>query len=133
MISFSAVNWLAVIVGTVLSMVLGFLWYGPLFGKLWLKLIGKTEEEIEADPTVYIKTAVAAFITMLVLNMVVVAFGATTFVAGLLAGGFIFFGLGATTTFVYTSFEGPSEKVWLLYAEYQLLVFLIMGGIFAIW
>lgn len=124
---------MAVLLGTVLSMVLGFLWYGPLFGKTWLKLINKTEEEIDADPTVYIKTAVAAFIAMLVLNMVVVAFGATTFVTGLLAGGFLFLGLGATATFVYTSFKGPSEKVWLLYVEYQLLVFLFMGGIFAIW
>ena len=90
MISFSVVNWLGVILGTVLSMVLGFLWYGPLFGKTWLALIGKTEEEIEADPTVYIKTAVAAFLAMLVLNMVVAAFGATTFFAGFFALGLSF-------------------------------------------
>ncbi len=37
MVSFSAVNWLAVLLGTVLSMALGALWYGPLFGQLWLK------------------------------------------------------------------------------------------------
>jgi len=133
MISIASVNWLAVLVGTVVSMALGALWYGPLFGQLWLKMIGKTEDELEADPTTYIKTAVAAFLGMLALNLVVVSFGATTFLAGLVAAAFIFIGIGATTTFVYTTFEGPPEKVWLLYVTYHLVVYLIMGGIFAIW
>ena len=29
------VNWLAVIVGAVVAYALGWLWYGPLFGKTW--------------------------------------------------------------------------------------------------
>ena len=61
MVSFTSVNWLAVLVGTVLSMALGALWYGPLFGQYWLKLIGKTEEELESNPIMYVKTALAAF------------------------------------------------------------------------
>lgn len=36
------VNYLAILVAAVLSMVLGFLWYGPLFGKEWTKLMGVT-------------------------------------------------------------------------------------------
>ena len=32
-------------------MVIGFLWYGPLFS-LFLRLIGKREEEIEGSPVV---------------------------------------------------------------------------------
>lgn len=133
MFSFVAVNWLAVVVGMVVSMVLGFLWYGPLFGNTWLQLIGKSAEEIESDPTMYIKTAVAAFVAMLFLNMVVSSLGATTFVSGLIVGALTFVGFGATQTFVYTTFEGPSEKVWLLFSEYQILVFAIMGGVFAVW
>lgn len=133
MFSFVAVNWLAVVVGMVVSMVLGFLWYGPLFGNTWLRLIGKSAEEIDSDPTMYIKTAVAAFVAMLFLNMVVSSLGATTFVSGLIVGALTFVGFGATQTFVYTTFEGPSEKVWLLFSEYQILVFAIMGGVFAIW
>ena len=133
MVSLADVNWLAVLVGTVLSMALGALWYGPLFGQLWLRLIGKTEDELESNPTMYIKTAVAAFLGMLTLNVIVVTFGATTFVAGVLLAAFVFIGIGATTTFVYTTFEGPTEQVWLLYVAYHLVVYLIMGGVFAIW
>lgn len=34
------INFLAVLVGVVLSMVLGTIWYGPLFGKKWMALNG---------------------------------------------------------------------------------------------
>ncbi|MGD8731523.1 MAG: DUF1761 domain-containing protein [Anaerolineales bacterium] len=133
MISFGAVNWLAVVVGMVLSMAMGALWYGPLFGNLWLRLIGKTADEIEGDPMDYLKTAVAAFIAMLFLDLVVASFGAQSLADGVVVGALTFIGFGATLTFVYTTFEGPDERVWLLYAAYQLVVFVIMGGVFAVW
>jgi hypothetical protein len=133
MISFASVNWLAVVVGMFVSMLLGFLWYGPLFGKTWLRLIGKTADEIEGDSAMYLKTAIAAFVAMLFLNLVVNAFSAGSFVNGLVIGLATFIGFGATQTFVYTTFEGPSEKVWLLFGSYQIIVFAIMGGVFAIW
>ena len=34
------INWLAVIAATVVAFVLGGLWYGPLFGKAWMKEMG---------------------------------------------------------------------------------------------
>ena len=33
-------DWVAVIVGTLAIMVLGWLWYGPLFGKAWSRATG---------------------------------------------------------------------------------------------
>ncbi len=41
------VNWLAVIVAALVPMVVGFLWYGPLFGRRWLALMEMTAEEIQ--------------------------------------------------------------------------------------
>lgn len=37
------VSLLATLLATVLSFVLGGLWYGPLFGKTWMRLVGMTE------------------------------------------------------------------------------------------
>lgn len=34
-------DWVAVIVGTLAVVVLGWLWYGPLFGKAWSKATGQ--------------------------------------------------------------------------------------------
>ncbi len=41
------VNWLAVIVAGLVPLIVGALWYGPLFGKRWLALMEMTAEEIQ--------------------------------------------------------------------------------------
>jgi len=43
------VNPLAVLVAGVLPMVIGALWYGPLFGKRWMELMESTPEELQQD------------------------------------------------------------------------------------
>jgi polyferredoxin len=69
------VNYLAVLVATVVTMVLGFLWYSPvLFGHAWAKLRNvKMEEMSGGGPLTYILTALTAlggsFILALVLTM----------------------------------------------------------------
>ena len=45
MLPFSEVNLLACLGATVACMLLGMLWYGPLFGKQWMKLVGLKEED----------------------------------------------------------------------------------------
>lgn len=129
---FSQVNWLFVLVGVVVSNGLGFLWYGPLFGETWLRLIGKRAEEIEAEPSMYLKTAGASLIGMVTLALVVSGFGAEGMFEGLVAGAVTAIGFSATSTYVYSEFEGPPTGVWLLYSTYQLVVYLIMGAAFAI-
>ncbi len=42
-------NWLAVIVAALSSFPLGFLWYGPLFGKTWAAEVGMTPEKSKAS------------------------------------------------------------------------------------
>ena len=41
------VNLLAVLVAGIVPMIVGALWYGPLFGKRWLQLMETTAEEIQ--------------------------------------------------------------------------------------
>ena len=43
------VNHLAIFAAGFIPMIVGALWYGPLFGKRWLKLMGTTQEEIARD------------------------------------------------------------------------------------
>ena len=43
-----AVNYLAVLVAAIVSMVIGGLWYSPLlFGNVWMKLSGITQKDVE--------------------------------------------------------------------------------------
>ena len=38
-------DYLGILICAVLSMVLGFLWYGPIFGKKWMWVIGASAED----------------------------------------------------------------------------------------
>ena len=42
------VNLLAVLVAGIVPMIIGAIWYGPLFGKRWMALMEATEEELRA-------------------------------------------------------------------------------------
>ncbi|OGO04861.1 MAG: hypothetical protein A2Y73_08265 [Chloroflexi bacterium RBG_13_56_8] len=131
---FGQVNLLAVLVGAVISMVLGFLWYSPvLFGNIWLRQIGKSADEISGAAGAYALSFIAALVSALVLAFIVGAFGANTLGEGLLIGVVVWIGIGATATFVYSVFEGPPIGVWLLHGAYQLVVFVIEGALFAVW
>ena len=42
------VNYLAIATGAVLSMVIGAIWYGPVFGKKWMEIVGVNPGDEEA-------------------------------------------------------------------------------------
>lgn len=133
MFSLAGINWLAVIVGVVVSNALGFLWYGPLFGKAWAKALGKKMEDLQGSPTMYVVTVVASLITMIVLAAAVAAFGSTALLEGAVVGALLWFGIGATQSYVGATFEGRSMAVWQISALYNLVVFVVMGAVFAAW
>ena len=60
------INFFAVLICGVLNMIIGFLWYGPLFGKKWEKLIGFTPEKRAKAKEGMKKTYFAMFISSLV-------------------------------------------------------------------
>jgi len=69
---FGAIPWVGVLVAVVASQVIGFLWYGPLFGKPWLAAMGKTKEEMgsgSVGPAVAIGTlcSVAAAVALAII------------------------------------------------------------------
>ena len=52
---------------------------------------------------------------------------------GVLTGAVVWLGFVATVTLTFSIFEGPPLKVWLLFAGYQLVIFAVEGGVFAVW
>jgi hypothetical protein len=133
MVSFANVNWLAVLVGVIFSNALGFLWYGPFFSKPWTALIGKRPEEMQASPTMYVVTVVTSAISMVALDLLAIAMGGTGLLQGALAGAFIWIGVGATASYVSNLFEGRPRGLWYINAGYNLVVFVVMGAVFAVW
>ncbi len=42
-------------------------------------------------------------------------------------------GIVAAVTLTFSIFEGPPLGVWLLFVLYQLVIFAVEGGVFAVW
>ncbi len=64
-----SVNYWAVLVAGVAYMVIGALWYGPLFGKLWMRLAGVTPGNMKNGMTAP-KAMAIGFISALVMAQV---------------------------------------------------------------
>lgn len=133
MLDFAGLNWWAILVATVVAFMLGYVWYGPVFGKAWLAALGKTEDEIEPSPTPFIVSAVAALATCLVVAALMNGLGMTGIgdgaVLGLLTGvGFIAASMASDTAFC-----GWGWKLWAIQAGYRVTYSVLMGAIIGAW
>ena len=136
------INYLAVVGAAVANMVIGFLWYGPVFGKLWMTLSGMTQGELEgAKAKGMTKNYVIAFIGSLVMSYVLahaLVFASAYFAvsgvsAGLTAGFWNWLGFIAPVTLGVVLWEGKTWKLYLLTNAYYLVSLLAMGVILALW
>ncbi len=133
---FAQIHWLAVVVGTVAFMGLGFLWYGPLFGKPWLaamEKLGRKREDMTMSPGLIVVNVVTAFISNLVLDLVILGFGATQWWVGLIAGAVVWVGVGATAATTSSVFEGRPWALWTIFFFYELVLYAGMGVVYTVW
>ena len=132
-----SVNYLAVLVATIASFVSGFLWYGPLFGKKWQKMMNFTEKSMKSMNLTPMKAMTLGFITTLitvyVLAMFIKVAGATTISGGLLVGFWIWLGFIATTTLGSYLWEGKSLNLYFFNNAFNIINILIVSAILSVW
>ena len=134
----TTINYLAVLVCGGVHQVLGALWYSPLlFGRPWLKAMGKNEEEIKAQKPPnwigYLVSFAGALITAFVLAHVLEAFQATSVTAGLQGGFWVWLGFVIMGGLGSVLFEGRRFALYALYNAYFLVSLLLMGIILTVW
>jgi hypothetical protein len=138
------VNYWAVIVCGIVSMVLGSIWFGPLFGKQWQHLMGwsnvdaaKKAEMMKGMQKSYLFAFIGALVMAYVLSHSIVF--ASTYMdvsgvsAGLSSGFWMWLGFIAPVTLSSVLWEGKSWKLWILTSGYYLVQLLIFGAILASW
>ena len=137
------VNYLAVLGAAVISMVLGFLWYGPLFGKQWMAMMGWTKEKMSSKPeqTEMMKlyglqalgSLFMAFVLAHALTFAKAYLGTEGVSAGLQTGFWNWLGFVAPVTLGSVLWEGKSWKLWLFNNGYNLTSLLFMGVTLSLW
>ncbi len=132
-----AVNYVAVLVASVVSMLVGFAWYSKmLFQDSWMKSAGIDKKKIKEKQKGMAGTMLIAFIGAVVTNYVLAMFieytKASTFMEGSIVGFWIWLGFFATTMTGVVLWEGKPWKLYLINSSHYLVVLLINGGVLAL-
>lgn len=127
-------NHLAIISAAILAFVLGGIWYGPLFGKLWMRENGLTEES--AAQMNVAKVYGLAFLWTLVMSYNLGFFlndPAMPLATAALYGFATGFGWIAMGLFVVGLFERRSAALMLINGGYMTVALTVMGVVIGAW
>ncbi len=129
------VNWLAVVVATLVKFAIGAVWYSPLaFGPRWGAIVGVSPDAFRARMLSAIVTdLVAGLVLAWVLANVLKFTGAAGPVPGARVSFFLWLGFVATPLVSTTVYEGRPLALFGINAGYWLVSMLTMGGIVGAW
>ncbi len=133
-------NLVPVVIAGVINMIIGALWYSPfVLGKLWMRSMGKTEEELKQGFSstgmafTYVINTIASLLFAYVLAHLIKFSLIHTFSQGVMIGFWVWLGFVVTTVIPGYMYESKPKMLYFLFIIYQLISITIMGGILAIW
>ena len=131
------VNYLAVLVAAIASMIAGFLWYGPLFGNMWKQLANITDKDMKKMKMSPRTSMILGFITALVISCTLAHFliymGISSIADALTAAFLIWIGFVATVQIGAVLWEGKPWKLFFLNTAHALVSLSVMASILALW
>lgn len=133
-------NWIAIVVVAIVPMIMGALWYGPLFGKQWQNSMGFSDEDVNSGNMTV--TFGVAFIMAILLSMglsstIQFVHGAegsyNTFQHGAFHGVMLSLFISIPVLVSNSLFQKNNGKNIIINVAYWMITMAIMGGILDIW
>jgi hypothetical protein len=127
------INYVGVLAATVVSMAVGFVWYAkPVFGNMWMKMVGLSEKDQQKGAMgAIVQALIAGFLTAYVLAHVTYIsqqfFKISYLESALNTGFWLALGISATTVVTHNAFEQRRKKLTLLTVAHQMVTFLAMA------
>jgi hypothetical protein len=129
-------HWLAIVLAALAGFLVGGIWYGPLFGKAWMKARGISPEDAKAGmnmPLLFGTTFVLNLVAAFMLDHLYATYDApvglhhSLVIAAIVGVGFI-----ATSIGVNYLFSRQPRSLFLIDAGYWITMYLVMGAIFGL-
>lgn len=129
-----SVSWGAIGLATLAAMVIGWVWYGPLFGKQWMKAVGLKKKDMEGSwwPIIAMlglslaQSVILAHFTAYAANFY---FDFDGWTVGALTGLWAFAGFVAPVLISNTMFAKGSTSLLKINLANQFVTLLVMGVI----
>ena len=145
--NYMEINYLALLACGISAVVLGMLWFGPIFGRMWRSSLGISDAEValaKADPAMnrkMMRSSLIAFVFALVMAYVlthIITFGNVYMqmsgVGGGLQGAFwSWLGFVLPVLLGAVLWENKTMKWLTITASYYLVLLLVMGAILGGW
>ena len=130
----ATINYWAVLVAAVSSFIVGAIWYGPfILGKAWQAAVGLTDEELQ-KANMARKFGLAFVLSVLITYGMAMFFaGQADFQDGLMYGAMTALFFVIPSMGINSLFEHHSLKLFLINAGYNLITYLVIGGILGAW
>ena len=133
----SDLNWLAVIVATLVYFAIGGLWYSPiLFGKAWQRASGmEMPEGQRPGAAIYVVPLISAFLATVATAMLAAATGSSDLGDGLVLGIVVAVGYAGALTLLGSTFDRwPEPRVRFgINFGYHLLGLIAAAVIVSVW
>ncbi len=125
-------NWSAVVVAAVVSILWGMLWYSPaVAGNEWMKASGLKKKDLEStNMTMMAVMVVMAFVSATVLGLVLI--GVKGVVDGMFDAAFIGSGIAVTTLVTMYGFGKRRKKLLVIDALFVVTSYAMMGLVFGL-
>lgn len=133
------INYVAVLLAVVSSMVVGMLYYTPaVMGRQWMAAAGHTDESVRGGPPwLYPVVILASFVTAWVLAgstyLAHEFYGGGYLVNALVTGAILWLGFTAARLLVHDLFDTRTLRLTAINALHELITILVMALILGVW
>lgn len=123
-----------ILASAIASMIIGSLWYGPLFGKTWMSLEGFSKADLSKQKSksmvpLYITAFIMSLLTAFVLKWIIDSLQVPTIAEALSLGFIVWLGFYVTIQSGDFLWKGKSFKLYILNISYWLIVLLTTSAI----
>lgn len=132
---FEQLNWVAILISTVVSMGIGAVWYS-IMARQWIAACGFSEDQVKSinendQPIIYVFAAISHLVMAIVLSGVIFHVGGSEITPGdgLLTGFLIWLGFIVTSMTVNHRFQFKPWALTAIDSGHYLVVLLAQGAI----
>ncbi len=130
--TFSGINYLAVLAAAIAGFAVGMVWYGVL-GDRWMAALGRSKDELLPDGKPPVATMATSLVSELVMAWMLAGLighiGVASVGGGIITAGFVWLGFVATTQLVNHRYGRFPFSLTIIDAGHWLAVLVAMGAV----